>query len=254
LARVAVVLSPVGDHRADVCDEQRASVTSSSRDGATVSDEEIRELERRARDGDARSTLMLRRRRGAMDQDFEGIALDAPRAPTRFGAYTVTLVTVEPGLFAACVEHVRHRFDDVLTNQEAVRAALDAGVRWVVVDVTESLLDVDMTEVLTTLVPLRQILFRRGGDVLVVTREEQRGAAESLGLASIFPPYDHRIAALRAILTDDVEARGPLPDQAVRFFGPGLGGSDIRPGSWSTSNRAEVTCRSTSRARSIEGR
>ena len=41
---------------------------------------------------------------------------------------------------------------------------------------------------------------------------------------SIFPRYDHRGAALRAILTrEDEEPRTSLRDQVIRFYNPALG-------------------------------
>ncbi|MEZ0230953.1 MAG: hypothetical protein ACAI25_20205 [Planctomycetota bacterium] len=165
-----------------------------------MSDSEIRDLERRARDGDARAIATLRRRRAALDQDFEGTALDARREPRRFGRYTVTLVPVEPGRYVACVEEVRDvlpRTLDLIDRYD-LQAGLDAGVRWVVVDLSSRVLT---SALVSTLISLRRIFIRHGGDVLLVTDESQRVVLELLGVAGEFPPYDDRIATLRAILT-----------------------------------------------------
>jgi hypothetical protein len=165
-----------------------------------MSDAEIRDLERRAKDRDARAIATLRRRRAALDQDFEGVALDARREPTRFGRYTVTLVPVEPGRHAACVEEVRdvHPTRWNLLDRNDVKAALDAGVRWVVVDTREGVLD---SAIVATLISLREILVPHGGDVLLATGGRQREVLELLGVTALFPRYDDRVAALRAVMT-----------------------------------------------------
>lgn len=179
-----------------------------------MSDEELRDLERRARDGDERAAAKLGLRWAELRRDAVG-PFDGPRPSLRFDGRTLSLFELPGGARVVFTKSDDWRGDysrmDIRAYQKSILdAARAANVRWVVADLAR--LASMQSSTLGALVRLGDGFRREGGDlVLVGLSTKQRIVLEMLGLNMFFQTFATRDDALIAILSGRAQPPGGGP-------------------------------------------